>query len=145
MVISTRSVIVFALMKKRLENRYLPALAWAVAITIVSSIPYLSTPNAKFGYVDKIAHFCEYFILGLLTAHAVRGFRVPLRIFAVSAALASLYGVLDELHQLIVPGRSVEAWDMIADVLGAVLASALYVSRYQRRFARGTQDRSKLK
>jgi len=116
------------------KKYYLPAIVWAVLITIVSSIPNLSTPRLGITFVDKLAHFLEYAVLGFLTARAVRGFRDdPWSIFWISSAIAALFGVLDETHQLFVPGRSMEFLDMTADILGSVLASAIYVRYFQKR------------
>lgn len=115
------------------KKYYLPAIAWAIMIAIVSSIPNLSTPRIGLTMTDKVAHFIEYFILGLLTSRALRAFvKKPMSNFWISSALAACYGILDELHQLIIPGRSTEATDMVADILGALLASAIYVQSIQR-------------
>ncbi|NJN14405.1 MAG: VanZ family protein [Planctomycetes bacterium] len=38
------------------------------------------------------------------------------------AAIAALYGVSDELHQLYVPGRFASVTDVLLDVAGALLA-----------------------
>lgn len=109
-------------------KKLLPAVLWAIIITIVSSIPNLSTKGFRFTMIDKVAHFSEYFILGLFTARAAgSGFGKPSKVFWVSMILVAVYGILDELHQLFIPGRSTEVLDMTADVLGALAASAIYV------------------
>jgi len=126
-------IIVFALMLGGRIKSYLPAIVWAVLILTVSSIPDLSTPGLGFTVTDKIAHFAEYFILSLLTARAVSTFnKDPLRIFWISSALTSGYGILDELHQLLIPGRTTEGLDMVADILGSILAAGLFVRLLQR-------------
>lgn len=43
----------------------------------------------------------------------------------VAILLATLYGVTDEFHQLFVPGRSADRYDVLADCLGASLGVAL--------------------
>ena len=40
----------------------------------------------------------------------------------LSILLASAYGVSDEIHQSYVPGRNSDAWDWLADTLGASAA-----------------------
>lgn len=104
----------------------LPALLWAAAIFTLSSMSRPPGPPLVHG-LDKLAHFTAYLVLSLLTARALgaRGLR------ARSAArlgllLAALYGVSDEWHQHFVPGRSVDALDLLADVLGACAGVALW-------------------
>lgn len=121
-------------MSKGQTKFYVPAIIWAVLILIGSSIPDLSAPGLGFTMADKIVHFAEYFILGLLAARAVSTFyEEPLKILWISSALTSGYGILDELHQLLVPGRTTEGLDMVADILGSILAVALYVGLLRRR------------
>ena len=43
----------------------------------------------------------------------------------VATGIAALYGVVDEVHQGFVPGRSVDGWDVCSDALGAGLAACL--------------------
>jgi VanZ family protein len=53
------------------------------------------------------------------------------RVLVVAGALA-LFGTLDELHQLWIPGRSAEVRDAVMDTLGGMAgaaAAALGVSR----------------
>lgn len=76
---------------------------------------------------DKLAHAVLYAGLALtlrwwLVALAPR--RTELRLDVVAWTATLLYGVTDEAHQLLVPGREVEAWDLVADAGGALLALA---------------------
>ncbi len=133
MAFHRKFVIVFALMHGGRIKSYLPAIVWASLILAVSSAPDFSTPGLGFAMTDKIAHFVEYFILGFLTAKAVSTFDLkPLKIFWISSALASGYGILDEIHQFLIPGRTTEGLDMVADILGSILAVALFVRVQQK-------------
>ena len=141
MVSPRELIIIFALMLKGRKKYYLPAVIWAVLIMIVSSIPDVSTSAVGFTWIDKIAHFCEYFILGFLTAYAVSGFsRKTWSIFLISVLMTAVYGVLDEFHQLFVPGRFMEGWDMVADFLGSILAVTLFVRFLQRKARASSRD-----
>jgi len=84
---------------------------------------------------DKLAHFCYF---GLLATHILRtllalGLRRGLAV-AAAVGLTLAYGCSDELHQSFVPGRSVGWDDIIADTLGALVASSAYAfwPTYQR-------------
>ena len=63
---------------------------------------------------DKVFHFFEYGIWGLLGFFALRNnryFRMKIVIIIV------LYAFLDEIHQIFIPGRSCDIYDVIVDVL----------------------------
>jgi VanZ family protein len=104
----------------------LPALAYAALIFYLSSLP--NPLPALTGLVwDKALHLVEYGGLGALLTLGLDGVsRLGLRRAALrAAALASLYGASDELHQAFVPRRSCELNDWIADTIGAALGAAL--------------------
>lgn len=69
-------------------------------------------------YVRKNAHFLAYFILSCLLLVALTKSRVkkaPLMAFAI----ALLYAISDEIHQLFVSGRSCQLRDVGIDAVGA--------------------------
>lgn len=71
--------------------------------------------------VRKIAHFLEYFILGLIIFLVldIRRVKYPL----ISAIILSIFcASLDEIHQLFVIGRTARVFDVFVDSLGASLA-----------------------
>jgi VanZ family protein len=107
----------------------LPALLWAAGIFTLSSLSRLPGPPLVDG-LDKVGHFSAYLVLGLLTARALgaRGLRSQSAAL-LGLLLATLYGVSDEWHQHFVPGRSVDALDLLADTLGACVGVALWRSR----------------
>ena len=112
----------------------IPALLWAVIIITVSSIPNLKTPSLDFIAMDKVAHFAEYFILGLFLAYGLNKMNIGKReVFWISACVAGLFGILDELHQLVVPGRVTDGFDMLADSIGAFAASGLFMLKIRKR------------
>ncbi len=43
----------------------------------------------------------------------------------IAIVLATLYGVSDEFHQLFVPGRSADRYDVLADCIGATMGAAI--------------------
>ena len=87
----------------------------------LSSRPTLPTPDVP--SADKVAHFGAYAVLGALLAFATDRRGLPL---ALAAGLGVLYGALDELHQMYVPGRSPDVLDWAADAAGVAAACVLY-------------------
>lgn len=75
---------------------------------------------------DKIEHFGAYGLLSvflylnLLFQNKFEVFKKYSATFTV--LIASIYGLLDELHQILVPGRSAEFLDWLADFSGSVVA-----------------------
>ncbi|MDR1444703.1 MAG: VanZ family protein [Treponema sp.] len=96
----------------------------AAGIWFLSSQSTLPEPKGILGF-DKFQHFAAFFALAAAIAlwFSREAWRRPgLRIPVLVAALGSLYGVIDEVHQYFVPGRDCNAADWLADTLGAVAA-----------------------
>ena len=108
---------------------WLAVVVWAGVIFAFSSVPSLSTELGTWDTIlRKLAHLAEYAILGALLDRALR--RPQL---VVAVALAGLYAVTDEVHQLFVEGRHGSPLDVAIDALGALLGVLLW-----RRVRRGT-------
>ncbi len=76
--------------------------------------------------VSPIGHFTEFFLLGLALINALR-LTFPLDKASLYALIcASVYGASDELHQILVPGRSCDPMDWLVDTIAAALAVALF-------------------
>jgi VanZ family protein len=105
--------------------RFLPAVAWAATIFVLSHQPQLPHVSFAFEGIDKLIHAGVY---GTLTLSLLLADGVPRRAWLWAVA-AALYGVTDELHQSFVPGRQADVMDLVADVGGATLAAALWTKR----------------
>jgi VanZ family protein len=99
-------------------RRWWPPIAWAVLVLLLNSVPGGALPSGG-PSTDKGAHFVLYAILGVLAARAAlresQGWRPLVAVLLVIVA----FGAADELHQALVPGRSVDVRDWIADLVGA--------------------------
>ena len=73
-------------------------------------------------------HLLEYLIFAMLISQAmlVRGV-TGVRVFMFTVLLAGVFGVLDELYQLLIPGRDASYQDWVADVIGVCLGSWIYL------------------
>ena len=101
---------------------WLPVVLWAGLIFGLSSVPDLGTGLGTWDLVlRKIAHFCEYAVLGLLLARAVGR-------EAVAALAGVAYAGTDEVHQHFVAGRHAAVRDVAIDAAG-VLAGVLAARR----------------
>ncbi len=101
-----------------------PVVLWAAVIFAFSSVPDLGTGLGTWDLVlRKIAHACEFALLGALLLRALRDERA-----ALLAGVA--YATSDEVHQLFVAGRVGSPRDVFIDSLG-VAAGVLLWRRYR--------------
>jgi VanZ family protein len=116
----------------------LPGIAWAVAIFVGSCIPGESVPELGFKVQDKIAHMIEFGILAYLLLRAFgrashRTFRERPVLWA--GACGTAWGIVDEVHQLFVPGRCGTPYDAMADAVGVLGALAVSLWLQRRRIS----------
>jgi VanZ family protein len=82
---------------------------------------------------DKVYHFFEYGLLGVLTVRVMGAYRIaPDRPVAWATLFCLLYGISDEFHQWFVPGRFATLGDVLADTLGGWTGARLYAWRTVR-------------
>ena len=112
-------------LKSETIRRWLVAFAWMALIFWLSAQPRLPGPPDPFWrfVFMKTAHFGAYGTLAVLYLWALGKQR---RGWALGLAL--LYGLSDELHQSLVPGRTATLRDVVVDCCGA--ATALFVYPY---------------
>lgn len=78
---------------------------------------------------DKAKHFTAFFGLTLLLCYVTTSPKLGRR-FAWIGSGAACYAAVDELTQMLVPGRTADVWDFAADSLGiAVALFTYYVAR----------------
>lgn len=76
--------------------------------------------------IRKHAHFIVYSILGFLMAFSFIFIRHKnLLIYFYAWFASSLYGVSDEIHQSLVPGRGMMLSDMLLDSMGALAGTII--------------------
>jgi VanZ family protein len=98
--------------QSRVLTVWLPVLAWAAVIFVLSSIPSLSTGLGTWDTVlRKAAHITEYAVFGALLYRAFGR-----ETAALAAGIA--YAATDEIHQHFVSGRIGSVVDVAIDALG---------------------------
>jgi len=93
---------------------------YAALVFVLSVIPTEHLPDADVPYFDKVVHVCEYLGFAWLLVRAIRVSRVPERDYLLWAWIyATSYGMLIELLQAMVPWRSADWMDALANAIGA--------------------------
>ena len=105
-----------------------PVVAYAGLIFFVSGLshPEESFPSFLEGVSDKLLHTIEYVVLGALCCRAFRegaGAWATRYSLGLAILASTGYGISDELHQALVPDRTLEGVDMLADLLGSSLGA----------------------
>jgi VanZ family protein len=112
-----------------MRSATIPAVVYAGVIIGLSSIPGKSFPDLNWLSFDKLIHIGEYMILGFLVSQVLRKWmthRYYLLLFTV--LLAGTFGGLDELYQHLIPGRLPSYGDWLADVIGVLTGSLIYIA-----------------
>jgi VanZ family protein len=114
-------------------------LAWLPGALYLAVIWWVSSQQIQLPQLpgdDKTVHFLEYGLLGACFAFAahVTWYDRTLRAALVALWLSCGAGLLDELHQSLVLGRTGDLLDLLADALGAtvfVIAMTAIISAWR--------------
>lgn len=77
-------------------------------------------------FVRKTAHFSLYALLGFVI-YNVKYKEVEKENVKFSFFTGVVYAVLDELHQILVPGRAGRLYDILIDSLGVITGILIYI------------------
>jgi VanZ family protein len=134
-------------------KKWLPVVIWAGLIFLFSTdifsdsntqevigdslkriLPWITREAADFIHwlVRKLGHFGEFFILAVLLMRALPK-ETAERSAGLAIALTTLYAVIDELHQTMVPSRSASAFDVLTDAFGGVCGTLWFCWRSQKK------------
>ncbi|MFH1638037.1 MAG: VanZ family protein [Candidatus Woesearchaeota archaeon] len=97
-----------------------PVVFYMAFIFYMSSLAGTSMGGPALFNIDKAYHIVEYFVLSLLLLRLMLHHNVK-NPYLYAILLASMYGITDEFHQLFVPGRHFNIYDILANVIGASL------------------------
>lgn len=108
---------------------------WMIIIFIGSSVPGNDVPGLP--TPDYMLHALEYAILGWLIAWCctdqkmtiLNNKKVDTWSWLYKAVLiGSFYGITDEFHQSFIPGRCADPKDWLADTIGCLVGSLLFLA-----------------
>lgn len=87
-------------------------------VNFISSIFKIKNIELLSFIVRKLAHFMEYFILGILFVRVIINYNKKIYLAYI---FGIMYACLDEFHQLFVSGRSGQIFDIFVDCTGLIL------------------------
>jgi VanZ family protein len=103
--------------------------AYALAIFVLSSQAHPFGVQHLPPFTDKLIHALVFGGLSVLLQMAWQRSCPGRASFWPVIAMTSLYGLSDEIHQSFVPGRSMDALDLVADTVGACVAQWAMTTR----------------
>lgn len=115
-------------------TRFSPVKVWAppcgiaALILLFSSLPGTYYPEHQ-DYINNGVHFLEFGLLAFLLARALQfvySFS-RLGLFLWTTAVCASFGLLDEVHQFLVPERAFDLMDLLFDTLGAAIGSGFFI------------------
>lgn len=109
---------------------------WLALQVTLTSLPGKAIPVGLPHPLDWMGHMTLYGGIGFLVARVAALRKWPTRWLVWAGILLSVWGALDELHQLFIPGRDAEVGDWVADTLGGALGLYVGMRLMNSRYAR---------
>lgn len=108
--------------ERRTKVLLVPLILYWLLIFIGTSLPS-DNLSTVLEVGDKVKHFIAYFVLAILLGlnfhFQERWQHISVKYLLYTLIVCATYGLLDELHQMIVPNRSAEFLDWLADLFGS--------------------------
>lgn len=106
-----------------------PLILWTIILLALTWYPRVEIPDLGIDAEDKIAHILVFIIWGVLMSRAVSKYEINKLPFAVKITLitGTLFAIVDESVQALIPGRYFTVYDAIANVLGIWLSGVVFV------------------
>ncbi len=97
-------------------------------ILALSSLPAQALPKNFILSWDKLIHFVEYFILGILSTKSMKG--INLNTLKIVLPFGVLFACCDEYLQSFISGRFSSGLDVLADSIGFLFGCLLIYWKY---------------
>ncbi|MCU9594151.1 VanZ family protein [Caldibacillus thermolactis] len=86
------------------------------------------------GFIKESLHLVEFGILyGLFVLYFLVDGKLTMKTSIFSAIVASMWGLIDEIHQSFVPYRSADVIDLVKDVIGVIVGFIIVHFSYIKR------------
>lgn len=114
------------------KNRYVAIILTvliAFEIFYISSIPGSQVTRTGISIdITILYHFIVFFLFSFFLLTSIKGsHKIKVKHIIIVLAVSIAYALLDELHQMFVPLRVADIFDILTDMAGILLATLLYV------------------
>ena len=114
------------------KNRYIAIIfTFLIALEIfyISSIPGYQITRPGIGIdITILYHFIVFFLLSFFLLTSIKGtHKIKVKHIIIVLSISIAYALLDEFHQMFVPLRYADLFDILTDAAGIFLAILLYV------------------
>jgi len=121
-------VLFFSWFEKHNKISWLITIFGAVLIFYISSLTF-GVAIAGISIFSILYHILAFFCFaGFLLISSLKG-KQNYFVFVLAVLFSVFYGALDEVHQIFVPGRVPDIFDVFLDFVGISLASLSYLIR----------------
>ncbi|MEX2514134.1 MAG: VanZ family protein [Cyclobacteriaceae bacterium] len=116
-----------------LNRRLIPAIAWTLGIIYALYSPESNVPKMpRFRGFDKIIHFCLFFGLAFLWCRVINAYTnendgKKSKFFTNYLVLWIFLAIFTEFLQQLVPGRSFDYLDIMANIAGGTIGTIVFV------------------
>jgi len=107
---------------------HIPVIVYAGLIFFASTFSEAPFDLPKFILKDKLMHFIEFAIFGILLWRSANRWKLSLtkiKLSIIAIVIGSIYAAFDEYHQFLIPGRKCDFSDWIADAIGLAVGIAI--------------------
>ena len=106
----------------------LPFILWTLTLLFLTWYPKVEIPDIGINAEDKIAHIGVFCLWGLLFLRMLTKYEINTPAFAVRMVIifGTLFGILDESVQGLIPGRYFTLYDMLANVTGVWISPVVF-------------------
>ena len=94
-----------------------------LVVNFIANLFNISNLNMLSHIIRKLAHFTEYFVLGILVYNMMCKYH---KLAYIGMVVCIIYAVIDEIHQIFVPGRSCQITDILIDIVAAIMAIIIF-------------------
>ena len=111
---------------------HIPWVVWALAIAVLMLLPSESFPESKLLSYDKLGHIGVFLILTFMMTMSFsrqkHSERLKTKSIPLALTICIVYSSSLEFLQQIVPGRMTDLYDFIANTIGAIVGSIVFIT-----------------